>query len=96
MDKTYRQLSRKLQVMRGPGKPDLVSERPTERDEKGVLRFTDSEEHPTLVSFDADCIVNLEHLLKAGAIVEWEPRPSKAPTLSGKAEEGAEPPGGGG
>ena len=63
----YRQLSPRIRVQRGPGKPDFVSERPRATP---AGPFTDSDDAPTLVEFDADCIVNIGFLLRAGAIVE--------------------------
>lgn len=63
----YRQISPRIRVQRGPGKPDFVSERPRATP---AGPFTDSDDAPTLVEFDADCIVNVGFLLRAGAIVE--------------------------
>ena len=71
----YRQKTRKLQISRGPGKPDLVSVRPRHK-KSGV--FQDSDEKPTLVEFDEHCRVDLEFLQETGAIVEYTPPIQKA------------------
>ena len=77
----YVQIARKLRVQRGPGRPDLVSERPG----KWVGRGGDSERYvfsdadaPTLVEFDEHCRGDVAAMLKAGAIREYE-----APTTKG-------------
>ena len=64
----YRQITYKLRVQRGPGRPDLVSERP--RNKKG--EYTDDKK-PKLVSFDEHCRVDVERLLRIGAIEEYTP-----------------------
>ena len=73
----YRQIARRLRVDRGPGHPDLVSERPTITRADGSYEFTDSDANPTLVEFDETCRVNLPELLRLGAIVAHTP--AKAP-----------------
>ena len=89
MGETYRQVTRRLRVQRGPGRPDLVSERPVElsakgepkTDARGNVRYTDSEESPTLVTFDEHCRVRVDQLLRVGAIAEHE-----APKTGGKGQ----------
>ena len=76
MSKTYRQLTFRLRVQRGPGKKDLVSERPMKL-VKGNRVYTDSDEKPTLVSFDEHCQVNIPGLLRGGAIMEYTPPKAK-------------------
>lgn len=76
----YRQVTYKLRVQRGAGRPDLVSTRPTKTGRK-VGEYLDSEAEPTLVEFDEHCQVDIPSLLAMGAIVEWrpaKPKPSKA------------------
>lgn len=70
MPRTYRQLAQRIRVQR-PGRPDLVSERP--REAAGQRRFKDSDEAPTLVTFDDDDLVDVERLLRIGAIAPWPP-----------------------
>lgn len=70
----YRQLSARLRVQRGAGRPDLVSERPTDPKTK---RFSDSDESPTLIEFDEHCQVDIPFLLAIGAIAEYEPKKVK-------------------
>ena len=65
----YRQITLRLRVQRGAGNPDYVSERPRNAD----LKFTDSEDAPTLCSFDEYCQVDIPFLLQVGAIVEYVP-----------------------
>ena len=64
----YRQITHRLRIQRGAGRPDLVSERPRKQP-RG--RFLD-EDNPTLVEFDEHCQVDAEELLKMGAIVPYE------------------------
>lgn len=72
--KTYRQITHKLRVSRGPGKPELVSTRPCKKDKYGNRTYTDSDENPTLVTFDEDCILDdLPFWLKIGALKEYTP-----------------------
>ena len=73
----YIQVSRKLRIHR-PGKPDLVSTRPTDR--KG--RYTDTAK-PTLIDIGADCDVSVERMLRIGAIETRKPTPA----LAAKAEK---------
>lgn len=88
--KPYRQLSARLRVQRGPGRPDLVSERPRDVKQDGSLgRYVDSEEAPTLVTFDAHCQVDVPSLLQIGAIAEYAP---PAPEAAGEEDAGGEIP----
>jgi len=84
MEKTYRQITYKLRVHRGPGKPALESARPF-RNVKGSRVYTDSDEAPTLVTFDEYCQVNIPDLLNMGAIAEYKPpKTAKKEVPSGK------------
>jgi len=65
MDKTYRQITRKLRLRNG------VSERPSQT-VKGIRVYTD-DENPTLVTFDEQDAVNIPFLLSIGAIAEYKP-----------------------
>ena len=69
---TYRQIAGHLKVSRGYGRPKLDSARPRERNKDGNFVYTDSAEAPTLVTFDAECVVDVELLLRSGSIVEYE------------------------
>jgi len=74
----FRQLTLELRwVKDGTSGPDFVSARPY--DQRGD-RFLDSEE-PTLVSFAADDNVDVEFLLKVGAIAEDMDGGGQAPAL---------------
>lgn len=76
MTKTYRQLSHKLRIQRGPGRPDKVSARPRMGSrEDGWGEFTDSDKEPTLITFDEYDQVNIPSLLAQGSLVEWKPKP---------------------
>ena len=70
---TYRMVTRKLRVQR-PGHDDLVVERPAKENREGVRSYQDSDEKPTLITFDDSCVVDVEGLLKLGAIVPYTPR----------------------
>lgn len=75
----FRQLSARLRVQRGPGRPDLVSERPRERRADGSAgRYLDSPEQPTLITFDEYCQVDVEALLRIGAIAPYTPPTEEA------------------
>lgn len=72
----YVQIARKLRVQRGPGRPDLVSERPG----KWVGRGGDNEryvfsdtESPTLIEFDEHCRVDVASMLAKGSIRYEDP-----------------------
>lgn len=82
----YRQIARRLRIDRGPGRPDLVSERPTVTRADGSYAFTDSDEQPTVVEFDETCRVNVPELLRLGAIAELAPAkaPPKGPPAGGE------------
>ena len=70
---TYRQISRKLRIQRGPGRPDKVSERPSRENKAGVRVYLDSDEAPTLIEFDEFDIVDIDQMLRIGAIAAWSP-----------------------
>ena len=70
-EQTYRLIARRLKVSRGK-LPRLDLARPATED--GA--FTDSDEAPTLVTFDAHCEVDVDYLLRSGAIVPWAPKGS--------------------
>lgn len=71
---TYRVFTRRLRVQRGPGNSDLVVERPLELDARGnEVGYADSDEKPTLVTFDDKCQVDVASLLANGAIAEYSP-----------------------
>lgn len=88
MNREYIQISHRLHVQRGPGREDLVSERPFTENKKGIRRYTDLDE-PTLVRFDQHCHVNVEKLLRIGAIREAPERSRRRPTTPPAAEEEA-------
>lgn len=85
--KQYRQISGKLRIQRGPGRPDYVSERP--RDPR-TQRYTDLEE-PTLVSFDQHCQVDVEKMIRRHQIAELEPG-TPAPAAKASAPKAAAKP----
>lgn len=74
MTQTYRQIVHRLRIQRGPGQPDKVSERPREGSrDRGWGKYRDSDDAPTLITFDKHDRVNVEKLLRIGAIVPYEP-----------------------
>lgn len=77
----YRLITKRLRVGRGPGRDDLVVERPHEDTKTGRI-FHDLEQ-PTIVIFDEHCQVDIQSLLTLGAI-----EPYRVPRL--KAEKGKE------
>lgn len=71
----YRLIAGKLRVQRGPGKGDLIAERPFKRDRRTNSKmFLDGANDPVLVEFDADCVVDVPSLIAIGAIEEYHPR----------------------
>ena len=86
-EQVYRVVTRRLRVQRGPGRHDLVAERPMN---KAETRYIDSDDKPTLITFDEHCQVDIPWLLRLGAIVPYtppkpkpEPKPLKMKYLSG-------------
>lgn len=76
MATTYIQIARKLRLQYGPGKPDIVSERPTRNTDTGRV-YTDSEDNPTLVTLTGEEVgLNVELLIRSGGII---PRPRHKP-----------------
>lgn len=88
MDRTYRQIKEIMRVGRGPGRPDLISVRPCTRDKHGNRTFKDSDEKPTLITFDEHCdLRDLDFWLKIRAIVEYTPSKKieyKSPVVKAK------------
>lgn len=77
----YVQLTRRLRVQRGPGHPDLVSERPLKLNARGEFKayLDDPDSGPTLVEFDELCQVDIPALLRSGALREYAPpKPKRA------------------
>lgn len=96
---TYRQIAATLRVQRGAGREDLVSERPVvltakgekKRDARGNVTYLDSDEAPTLVTFDEHCQINVPFLLKTGALVEIAaPTPSETAKVEIRRRAGKE------
>lgn len=86
MNDTYRQITFRLRVQRGPGRKDLVSERPHKKDRHDNRIYTDSDEKPTLVRFDKYCQVDIPSLLQLGAIIPYTPpKPTKEVRTHGEA-----------
>ena len=74
MTTIYRQVTHKLRMQRGPGRPDKNSERPREGSRaEGWGRFLDTDAAPTLITFDEYDQVDIDALLRLGAIVPWLP-----------------------
>lgn len=78
-------LTRRVRAQRGPGRDDLVVERPVKKNRQGeVVGFLDDPASaPTLVTFDEHCRVDVDFLVRAGAIRAHQPA-STAP--AGKAK----------
>ena len=74
----YRVLTKRLRVQRGAGREDLVVERPFKEDAQGIVHYLDSDEAPTLVKFDKYCQVNVDQLLRVGAIAKLKTAPKDA------------------
>lgn len=74
----FRQWSHRLRIQQ-PGKPDRISERPRRGNrDKGWGDFLDSDEHPTLVTFEPGDQVDVAFLIKTGAISPYTPpQPAK-------------------
>lgn len=70
---TYRQISHRLRVQRGPGKPDTVVERPRREGGRGRVVYADSDAEPTLITFHKGDVADVPALLAAGAIAPYEP-----------------------
>ena len=71
MGVTYRQIAGRLHVSRGAGRPRLNSARPRELNRDGNTVYLDSDASPTLITFDAECNVDVALLLASGAVVPW-------------------------
>lgn len=100
--KTYRVLSAKLRVQRGPGREDLEVARPVvqtakgepKRDGRGNVTYTDGDgapgsAAPTLVTFDEHCQVNIGQLIRFGAIAEVYPQRAQRDTEGTGTAKGA-------
>lgn len=68
---TYRQFTQRLRIQRGPGNPDLVSERP--RDQKS-RNYLDSDAKPTLITLSEGDLADVPALLASGAIAPHTPK----------------------
>lgn len=88
----YRQIAARLRIQR-PGRPHLESERPRRQLRDGSFgRYLDSDENPTLITFDADCDVDVAALLRSGAIAPYAPpAPEPDATEEGGADGGTSP-----
>ncbi len=72
-DRTYLQITRRLRVNRGPGRPELVSELGPER-------------VPAPVTFDEHCQVDVAWLQHIGALQELPSAPEPAAATDGDEE----------
>lgn len=71
---TYRQIAHKLRIARGPGNPDRLSARPRQGNrERGWGAYLDSDDAPTLVTFEPGDLVDVDALLRSGAIAPYTP-----------------------
>lgn len=75
---TYRQVAWKLRIHKDDG-PDKVSERPRQG-KRGPFKDLDE---PTLVEIEADDNINVEALLRQGAIEPYTPPKPKRATKKG-------------
>ena len=68
----YRQFTLKLRVQRGPGRPDLVSERANRETDRGrvFLDLGPDGLPTTTVEFDEFCKIDVPSLIRSGAIAE--------------------------
>ena len=66
------QLTRRIRLQYGPGKPDIESERPYREDDAGNPIYTDDpEKNPTVVDIDENVVrIDVAALLRSGAIRE--------------------------
>lgn len=75
----YRQITHKLRLQYGPGKPDIVSERPSRRNREGRRVYTDSDDNPTLVELTgAEVGCDVEMLIAQNAIQPYTPPKGRA------------------
>lgn len=71
--KPFRQIAHKLRIHRA-GQPDKIGERPRKGSrDQGWGDYLDSDQEPTLITFDEFDRVDIGALLRSGAIVAWEP-----------------------
>jgi hypothetical protein len=71
--RVYRVIAHGLRVQRGPGREHLEVKRPYRENARGQRVYLDSEEAPTLVSFDEHCQVDVGKLIAMGGIVAVSP-----------------------
>ncbi len=85
MGETYRQVTHILRIPSKLGGTHKVSERPRE---KKSGRFLDSPENPTLIVIDESDAVDVDYLLRIGAIERYEPpRSGRGPKKEPAGEE---------
>lgn len=72
--RTYRLITHRLRIQRGPGNPDKVVERPRAGSrEAGWSEFLDSDENPTLITFDELDQIDVASHLRGGGLCEYAP-----------------------
>lgn len=72
----YRQIAHRLRIAYGPGRPDVVSERPAKVNARTGERTYLDTEAPTVVEIGDDALVDVATLLACGAIARL---PEEAP-----------------
>lgn len=83
-EQVYRQLAHRLKIPAKTGGEHKVSERPSV-DRKGTRVYLDSVEKPTLVTISDGDAVDVEFLLRTGAIVPYKaPRAGKGVKADGE------------
>lgn len=83
---TYRQVAHKLRIQKDPGcGPHKESVRPR-KGKRGP--YLDSDDEPTLITFDEDDAVDVERLLAIGAIKPYSPPKPKRATKTKGADDG--------
>ena len=74
----YRQITHRLRLQMGPGKPDVTSERPRQKKTGIYLDIGPDGRSTTTVDIPADALADVPGLLRVGAIEALPPEPAPA------------------
>lgn len=83
----YRQIAQRLRLQMGPGRPDIVSERPRHKSGR-YLDLDDDGQSTTVIDIPADTLADIPALLRQGAIQEM-PQPTPKSGKGATRGEGA-------
>lgn len=84
----YRQIAHRLRLQMGPGKPDIVSERPRQKKTGRYLDLDQDGLSTTRIEIPEGALVDVDQLVRIGAI-EAVPRWRTAPEPTGEGEAGS-------